>query len=140
MKIQKVFPGMNEIIKSFAVELLGCGCGSDVFNSIEVSDEAFGRGLTGGKRILIGGRLLIYLVPCDDRAGLPDDIAFLIRRGIEERDRNGYNRFRLVLAASRPEELLGTTHDLVQSQIYGDEKLHFHVLPSDNELVSRILW
>jgi hypothetical protein len=139
MKIKKVFPGMNDIIKSFAVELLGCGCSSDVFNSIEVSDDSFGLGFTGGKRILIGARLLIYLVPCDNRAGLADDIAFLMRRGKEERDGKKYNRFRLVLAASTPEELLANTRDQVQSLIHGDEKLHFHVLPSDNELVSGIL-
>lgn len=129
---------MKEIIQSFAVGLLGCGCGSEVFESIEFSPETFGRDLPTGKRILIGGRLLIYLVPWSGGAASAR-LQELMRRGRDERDRNGYNRFRLVLAADRPEELREPAAGMFASLAGGDEKLHIHVLPADNELVSTLL-
>lgn len=129
---------MKEIIKSFAVGLLGCGCGSEVFESIEVSPETFGRDLPAGKRILIGGRLLIYLVPWSGGAASAP-LRELMRRGRNERDRNGYNRFRLVLAADRPGELGEPAAGMLASLTGGDDKLHIHVLPADNELVSTLL-
>ena len=62
-----------------------------------------------------------------------------MRRGKEERDKNGYNRFRLVLAADSPVEVSEQADGLLKSLVGNDEKLHFHVLPSDNDVVQRIL-
>ena len=139
MKHETSLPGRKETVKSFAVDLLGCGCSGEVFDSIEISDEDFGREFRGGRRILIGRRLLIYIVPWSDRVAVPDDIDRLIHRGKEERDRNGYNRFRLALAADRADEVREQNGDLLQSLVRGDEKLHVHILPADNPLVSSIV-
>ncbi len=129
---------MNEVIKSFAVDLLGCGCESEVFNRISLSEDSFDRGLSGGKRILIGERLLIYLLPWEE--GHPPDTAlYLMRRGREERDRNGYNRFRLVLAADGPDALAEKAAAEVQSLIRGDEKLHLHLLDRNDDTVRELL-
>ena len=138
MKHERLSSGMKETIKSFAVDLLGCGCSGEVFDSIEVSGENFGQDC-GGTRILIGRRLLIYIVPWSDRIVVPDDIDLLVHRGKEERDRNGYNRFRLVLTADRADELREKNGDLLQSLVRGDEKLHVHILPAGNPLVSGIM-
>lgn len=129
---------MNELIKSFAVDILGCGCDSGVFDRISLSEDSFGRGLAGGRRILIGERLLIYLIPWEE--GFPSDTALnLMRRGREERDRNGYNRFRLVLAADGPDALAEKAAAEVQSLMRGDEKLHVHVLDRNDETVRALL-
>lgn len=130
---------MKDIIKTFAVDLLGCGCGSEVFERIDVSDDSFDGACGRGKRILIGNRLLIYLAPWDGRDDLAGHAASLMRRGKEERDKNGYNRFRLVLAADSPVEVSEQADGLLKSFVGNDEKLHFHVLPSDNDVVRRIL-
>jgi hypothetical protein len=131
--------GLNDAIRSFAVGLLGCGCESHVFNSMELAADEFGRNYAGGRRILIGNRLLVYLVPWDARPDLRGHLAYLAGRGKAERDGNGYNRFRLVLVAENPGAVGGEGGALWPSIAAGDEKLHLHVLPADNELLKDIL-
>ncbi|HOO70867.1 MAG TPA: hypothetical protein PK926_03820 [Spirochaetota bacterium] len=130
---------MNDIIKYFAVEMLGCGCGNEVFENIEVSDDLFGLDLLRGKRILIGRRLLVYVVLPPDGDAVLGHLEFLMRRGKEDRDRNGYNRFRLVVAVEDHERLAGKAASLVEPMTRNDEKLHFHALPAENETVRTVL-
>ena len=130
---------MNNVIKYFAVEMLGCGCGNEVFENIEVSDDLFGLDLLRGRRILIGRRLLIYVVLPPDLDAVLKNLESLMRRGKDERDRNGYNRFRLVVAVEDHDRLAQKAASLVEPMTRNDEKIHFHALPADNETVRTIL-
>ena len=52
----------NEVIKRFAIDVLGCGCDESVFSRIEQSRSyRLPSGITLSSRILIGGKLLIYI-------------------------------------------------------------------------------
>jgi hypothetical protein len=83
-------------IKAFVQDVLGCGCGEEVFKIIELRhDEMAG---THYDRINIGNRLLIYIFATDDPVFVGKELAGIVRAGKEERDREGFNRFRLVLS------------------------------------------
>ncbi|OQX45698.1 MAG: hypothetical protein B0D90_02135, partial [Candidatus Sedimenticola endophacoides] len=77
------------------VRRLGCRCPAALFERIESGIRR--RCGVDCQRILIGGRLLIYVVPAA-LAGDPVALApRLLAAGVAERDREGFNRFRLVL-------------------------------------------
>jgi len=83
-------------IKAFVQDELGCGCGEEVFKIIELQqDEMAG---THYDRVNIGNRLLIYIFEADDPGFAGKELAGIARAGKEERDRKGFNRFRLVLS------------------------------------------
>ena len=117
----------KEIIKRFAVDVLGCGCEQSVFESIDV-DESFklGCGVGLSKKILIGRRLLIYIVPAESCA--PGDVGAVLREGLDERNRNGYNRLRLVVVAGDPDSMSGAYYDAFNICDERDEKTHIHIL------------
>ena len=52
---------------------------------------------------------------------------FLPLRGVGERDKKGFNRFRLVFVTSRPDELRGLAEQAFNSSGYTDEKTHLHI-------------
>ena len=117
----------KEIIKRFAVDVLGCGCEQSVFESIDV-DESFmlGCGVGLSKKILIGRRLLIYIVTAESCA--PGDVGAVLREGLDERQRNGYNRLRLVVVAGDPDSMSGAYYDAFNICDERDEKTHIHIL------------
>lgn len=83
-------------IKAFVQDVLGCGCAEEVFKIIDLRQEMMAG--TPYDRINIGNRLLIYIFRTDDTEFVKKELPGLVRAGVEERDRNGFNRFRLVLA------------------------------------------
>lgn len=103
--------------------LLGCTCPQEVFDHYQVGQRV----LTSMPlvELIMGDRLLVWIID-GDRIGEPERIlSELLRGGLEERERRGLNRFRLVVVgdfrsweerwAHLPEEL--------------DPKVHLHVLP-----------
>jgi len=86
----------REKIKAFVQDVLGCGCAEEVFRIIELRQETMA-GMPCD-RINIGNRLLVYIIRTDDPEFVRRELPGLVRAGVEERDRNGFNRFRLVLA------------------------------------------
>ena len=87
-------------IKRFVQETLGCSCPEEVFNKIDYqkeSDENLGR------KITVGDRLLIYIITMDRKSNIQEVINSALEQGIEEREKKGFNRFRLVLVASHPD-------------------------------------
>lgn len=119
----------REVIEPFVRCRLGCTCPAEVFEWIDESPVRM-TGLTQiGRRIAIGGRLLVYVLDTDgaDRAlvQLPDWLA----AGRAERDATAMNRLRLVLVTSDPEALgpaLKARFDALPGR---DERTHLHVLP-----------
>lgn len=112
-------------IKRFVQETLGCSCPQEVFKNIDYQKKYEG---ISGSRVNVGNRLLIYILAMDGESSIQAVINKALERGVEERDKNGFNRFRLVLVASRPDELCGLAERAFNDSGYRDEKTHLHVV------------
>ena len=112
-------------IKRFVQETLGCSCPEEVFNNIDYQKENDGN---LGRKITVGDRLLIYIITMDRKSNIQEVISSALEQGIEERERKGFNRFRLVIVASHPDELRSTADHVFDSSGYTDEKTHLHIV------------
>ena len=112
-------------IKRFVQETLGCTCPEEVFNHIDYQKKGVG---VAGSKICVGDRLLIYIISIDRNAGIEELIRSALQQGVQERDKRGLNRFRLVLVASRPEELRSEAEAAFELSLYKDEKAHLHLV------------
>ena len=112
-------------IKRFVQETLGCSCPEDVFNKIDYQKARDG-GV--GIRVNVGDRLLIYIITMDGKSSIHKVINTALEQGIEERNNKGFNRFRLVLVASRPDDLRSTAEQVFDGSGYADQKAHLHVV------------
>ena len=111
-------------IKRFVQETLGCSCPEEVFEKIDYQEED---GISG-RKINVGDRLLIYIITADGESNIQGVINSAMERGVVERDKKGFNRFRLVLVASRPDELCSSAERAFDSSGYTDEKTHLHIV------------
>jgi hypothetical protein len=112
-------------IKRFVQETLGCSCPEEVFNEIDYQKESDG---ISGRKVTVGGRLLIYIINTDRDSNIKGLINSALERGVAERDKKGFNRFRLVLVASHNDELRSLAERAFDSSGYTDEKTHLHVV------------
>ena len=112
-------------IKRFVQEILGCSCPEEVFNQIDYQEE--GDGILG-RKVTVGNRLLIYIIIMDRKFNIQGVIHSALEQGVEERDKKGLNRFRLVLVASRPDELRSSAERTFDSSGYTDDKTHLHIV------------
>lgn len=119
----------QEKIKAFVQQVLGCGCAEEVFNLIETSQVWVED--VDCLRINVGNRLLVYLIDTDDAVLVDSELGNLVARGVEDRDRNGFNRFRLVIAAERVKQLERNAKKAFKA-IGPDDKVHLHVVPRDS--------
>ena len=117
----QTYPG----IKRFVQETLGCSCPEEVFNQIDYQKEHDG---ILGRKINVGDRLLIYIITMDGQSNIQGVINSALVQGVVERDKKGFNRFRLVLVASHPDELRSSAEQAFNSSGYTDEKTHLHVV------------
>ncbi|MGB5307130.1 MAG: hypothetical protein WBO57_12895, partial [Gammaproteobacteria bacterium] len=70
----------------------------------------------------------IYIITMDGKSNIQGVINSALERGVEERDKKGLNRFRLVLVASHPEELRSSAEQAFNDSGYTNEKTHLHVV------------
>ncbi|MGB5473121.1 MAG: hypothetical protein WBQ78_06565 [Gammaproteobacteria bacterium] len=112
-------------IKRFVQETLGCSCPEEVFNKIDYQKECDG---ILGRKVTVGDRLLIYIITMDGKSNIQGVINSALERGVEERDKKGLNRFRLVLVTSRPDELRSSAEQAFNDSAYTNEKTHLHVV------------
>ncbi len=118
----------KEKIKTFVQNVLGCGCAEEVFQVIELRRERL-----EGKpydRVNIGNRLLIYVFHTGDARWAEDALSRLVSAGKEERDALGFNRFRLVLAASDP-AAMGPLMKAFERLAFVDDRVYLHVVPEE---------
>jgi hypothetical protein len=124
----------HDSIKSFIQGTLGCGCPEEVFRSI---DFRAGTRLQGdavvSTALIVGNRLLIYVVDADDDALEGEHLALYVAEGKKERDRKGLNRFRLVVAtnAEAAPQRLRSIFEVLQDR---DERIHLHVIRRDENI------
>ena len=93
------------LIKSFVQNNLGCGCSDEVFSFIQVekNPDDF-HSLPVDYLITIGNRLLIGICLYENLdVGAIKNISRSLSAGKKLRDRNGFNRFRLVVASDSSE-------------------------------------
>ena len=112
-------------IKRFVQETLGCSCPEAVFNKIDFRKECDD---ISGSKVIVGDRLLIYIITMDGKSGIQEVINQAVEQGVEERDRKGLNRFRLVLVTSCPDELRSPAEKAFIDSGHADEKTHLHVV------------
>ena len=112
-------------IKRFVQETLGCSCPEEVFNKIDYQKENDG---ISGRKVTVGDRLLVYIITMDGKSSIQRVINSALEQGVEERERKGFNRFRLVLVASCPDVLRSSAEHAFDSSGYTDENTHLHVV------------
>jgi len=119
----------NEDIKEFIRKTLGCTCPDEVFQSIECQTGLFIEdNLVLDYEINVGNKLLIYVIKVDDTGSLGSMLSRLVRSGIQTRDKNKFNRFRLVLITETPTVLAKESQEIFKSLVHTDEKVHLHVI------------
>lgn len=119
----------HNIIERFVRDELGCHCPAAVFRRIgvEACPEEFGN-WPHGRLISVGDRLLILVLHCDDSVVLQRLLGGLLEEGRRLREARGFNRFRLVIAAScagETEPVLRERFDRLEGK---DERMHLHVI------------
>ena len=123
------------VVENFVRRVLGCGCPEEVFRSVDRRrDVVIDEGLVVLERINVGNRLLIYVVEADETAFLDRHLGRLVASGRDERDRNGFNRFRLVIATGRPEEMEDIARKIFEGLESRDERVHLHMIPKSEML------
>jgi hypothetical protein len=117
----------REKIKAFVQSVLGCGCAEEVFRIIELRHEK--KGKVGYDRINIGNRLLIYIFSANDPELIGEELPGMLLAGRKERDEQGFNRFRLVLATDVPAAGVAALNAYKKTG-QTDDRLFLHVVPS----------
>ena len=116
-------------IKRFVQEILGCSCPEEVFNKIDYQKASAG---IIGSKINVGGRLLVYILTADGQSSIQEVVDTALAQGVRERAKKGFNRFRLVLAASRPDDLRSLAEQAFNRSGYADDKTHLHVVSNSD--------
>lgn len=92
-------PATREI-EVFVRKVLGCGCPPEAFSRVEVTAAPESLAGAGDRRLVaIGGRLLLLIVATESLEQVESEVRSLLEAGRALRDAQGFNRFRLVLAA-----------------------------------------
>ena len=112
-------------IKHFVQEILGCSCPEEVFNEIVCQKGGLG---IWEQKVTVGGRLLIYIMTLDRKSDIQGIINAALNEGVAEREKKGFNRFRLVLVTPGPHELHRPAECAFERSEYTDEKTHLHVV------------
>lgn len=120
----------NPAIKAFVTETLGCGCPESVFERIDYDARLVMAGLDRPlQRLLIGNRLLIYILESGDVSELQQVLPVLLAAGKADRDMHGYNRLRVVVATEQPDLVRGEVDRLLPCLPDLDDRAHVHVVP-----------
>lgn len=125
----------RDSIAAFVKGTLGCACPEEVFDSIEVSRGAEAGGFTLEARLVIGGRLLIYIARAHDEAA----VQCLAAAGRRDRDAHGLNRFRLVVLSDGPASPGGTLAEKFSTAVGRDERAYLHVVDGASPLLAAVL-
>ena len=117
----------DDKIKRFVKKTLGCGCPEEVFQHIDCQYDLQVEDVPLKARINVGNRLLIYVVEVSNTEIIAGLLAHIIGAGKKERDQRGFNRFRLVLAAEKIDEIKPAAERLF-NDIEKDDKVHLHII------------
>jgi len=117
--------GQKGWVRALVRDVLGCRCPEDVFEDVECRENpGFLCGTPLRYKISVGGRLLIYVLEANATLDVIKALPSVIDDGTAERDRRGFNRFRLVVAsddADRVRTVLGGVKT-------PDDRVHLHAV------------
>jgi hypothetical protein len=122
-------PVQKAAIERFVRGTLGCQCPDEVFRRLEVGPLELPGGGTG-RKLVIGGRLLIHVVTAPPRPQTLQ-VEELATAGRDERDRRGCNRFRLVIGMPAAASVPPSLEQRFSRALGGDDRAHLHVLAAD---------
>jgi hypothetical protein len=118
-------------IEVFVRDTLGCRCPDEIFADISITLQRNPDNDHRYTRLVLGNRLLVYVLGTQHSQALHADVATLTTRGCADRNSNHLNRFRLVLTADRP----GEAPDGVDTAFSGvaghDDHVHLHFVAAD---------
>lgn len=124
MRTMRASPELRDFIR----RTLGCGCPDAVFEAVAVRRGALARAAREEAWwIEVGGRLLIAVADAEAAPGLAGRLAEVVDVGCASRDKDGFNRFRLVVPSvpGLDADALGAAFAPLAS---GDDRLHLHVV------------
>jgi hypothetical protein len=113
-------------IEQFVRETLGCQCPDEVFRSISLDHLRSADGVIPYTRLVVGNRLLIYILDAASSSVGDGALTDLVARGCRERIECGYNRFRLVIACDEPDAVAARTRRAFHRATGQDERAHLH--------------
>ena len=123
-------------IKKFVINELGCNCPSEVFNIIErQKDIQLDQNINLNYRINIGNRLLIYIMEINDKEFLRQNLLKIVAHGIDERNKNNFNRFRLVIISNDIDEMNKSGQRLLNTILKMDQKVHLHIVRKEDFVI-----
>ena len=108
---------------------MGCNCPSEVFNIIErQKDIQLDQNINLNYKINIGNRLLIYIMEINDKEFLRQNLLKIVAHEIDERNKNNFNRFILVIISNDINENDQNGQRLFDTILKGDQKAHLHIV------------
>ena len=116
-------------IEHFVRGTLGCQCPDEVFQSVSIDPLRTADGAIGYTRLLVGNRLLIYILDTPAVRVGGGALTDLVACGRRERDERGYNRFRLVMAGDEPAFAGSAVQNAFDEAAGNDERAHLHCVP-----------
>ncbi len=119
----------KQAIKGFVQETLGCQCPEEVFEFIE-DKKAYEliQGIKLRDRINIGGRLLVCIVEIDNADTFDNLIPRLLKEGKKEREKNGFNRCRIVVISNTPDINKKRADGLFKEFEGKDDRIYIHII------------
>jgi hypothetical protein len=119
----------TEHIQVFVKETLGCECPEKVFEYIDSQlNVILSNDILLKSKINIGNRLLIYVIEINDINSIKGNLPTLVSMGKRERDRRGFNRFRLAVITDKTNEIRQIAHMIFKNLKDKDEKVHLHII------------
>ena len=112
-------------LEHFVRGTLGCKCPAEVFQSIAI-DRA-----DSHTRLVVGNRLLIYVLEASSAKAAGKALARLAEQGLTDRNAARLNRFRLVVASPQPTQALTDAQANFAEVVGADARAHLHVIATD---------
>jgi hypothetical protein len=124
-------PADRQSIEHFVRTTLGCKCPDEVFQSIVIERASTPHAGLPHTRLVIGDRLLIYVVEAQPAKATAAAVSALATQGRADRDAKHLNRYRLVIASGHPTELLTEARTNFTSAAGHDRRAHLHIVATE---------
>ena len=112
-------------LQRFVRGTLGCKCPDDVFQSVAIECRE------DHTRLMIGNRLLIYVMETTAEPPAGNTVSRLVEQGLADRNSQRLNRFRLVVACPQPSADFASATAAFAAVAGDDDRAHLHVISAD---------